>query len=52
MLRWKTDIIKELQAEACGSVKGTEEQLQDLEKIGKINGGKSVIFNLNDTAIL
>ena len=41
---------KELQAEAYVSNIGTEED--DLEKLGKNNGGKSALFNLNDKAIL
>ena len=41
---------KELQAVASGSDKGTEEH--DLQKLGKDNGGKSALLNLNDTAIL
>ena len=38
---------KELQAEAYGSDKGTEEH--DLEKLGKDYGRKSALFNLHDT---
>ena len=41
---------KELQAEVYGSDIGTEEH--DLEKLGKDHGGKSALFNLNNTAIL
>ena len=41
---------KELQAVAYGSDEGTEEH--DLEKLVKDNRGKSVLFNLNNTAIL
>ena len=41
---------KESQTEAYSSEKGTEDR--DLEKLGKDNGGKSVLFNVNDTAIL
>ena len=41
---------KELQAEAYGSDIGTEEH--DLEKLETDNGEKSVLFNLNNTAIL
>ena len=41
---------KELQAEAYGSDKGTEEH--DLEKLRKNNAGKSALFKLNDTTIL
>ena len=41
---------KELQAVAYGSDKGTKEH--DIDKLGKYNGGKSALFNLNDTAIL
>ena len=40
---------KELRAAAYGNDKGTEEH--DLEKLGKENGGKSALFNLNDTTI-
>ena len=51
MLRWKTDIIRqELQAEAYDIYKGTEEH--DLEKLGNDKGGKSALFNSNDTVIL
>ena len=45
-----TLLDKELQAEVYGSDTGTEEH--DLEKLGKDNGGKSALFNLNNTAIL
>ena len=41
---------KELEVVAYASDKGTEEH--DLEKLGKDNGGKLALFNLNDTAIL
>ena len=41
---------KELQAEAYSSDIGTEEH--DLEKLETDNGEKSVLFDLNNTAIL
>ena len=41
---------KESQTEAYSSDKGTEDH--DLEKLGKYNGGKSVLFNISNTAIL
>ena len=48
MIGWHYQ-TKKLHAVANGN--DTETEKQDLEKVGKGNGGKSAVFNLKDAAV-